>query len=96
MADYTELVYLVEICESSLDNYVQLLGAVVGVEDNWDAVCGRDGADIVGTSDGSLDGSALVLVVDTLSGEVCGTTLGHLEDDGGLGIAGSLKGCDNG
>ena len=31
-----------------------------------------------------------------LSGEVCGTTLGHLEDDWGLGIAGSLEGCDDG
>jgi len=26
-----------------------------------------------------------------LSGEVCGSTLGHLEDDWGLVVAGSLK-----
>ena len=65
-------------------------------ENNGDTVCGRNCADVVSTGDGSLDGSALVLVVDALSGEVCGTTLAHLEDDGRLGIAGSLEGCDDG
>ncbi len=74
----------------------KLLSAVVGVEDNGDAVCGRNGADVVGTSNGSLDGSALVLVVDTLTSEVCGSSLGHLEDDGRLGIAGCLEGCNDG
>jgi hypothetical protein len=57
----------------------------------WDAVCGRNGADVVGTSDSTLDGSALVLVVDALSGEVCGTTLAHLEDDGRLAIPRGLE-----
>ena len=47
-------------------------------ENNGDTVCGRNCADVVSTGDGSLDGSALVLVVDALSGEVCGTTLAHL------------------
>lgn len=31
-----------------------------------------------------------------LSGEICGTTLGHLEDDWGLSIASSLEGCNDG
>jgi len=31
-----------------------------------------------------------------LSGEVSGTTLGHLENDGGLLVAGSLEGSNNG
>lgn len=31
-----------------------------------------------------------------LSCEVCGTTLGHLEDDRGLSIASSLEGSDHG
>lgn len=31
-----------------------------------------------------------------LSGEVSGTTLGHLQDDGGLGIASGLKRSNDG
>jgi hypothetical protein len=45
----------------------------------------------VGSCDSSGDGSLLVLVVDTLSGEESGTTLRSLEDDGRLGVAGSLE-----
>jgi hypothetical protein len=44
-------------------------------------------------SHGSSNAGFLVLVVDTLSGEVGGASLGALKDDGRLGIAGSLKRC---
>lgn len=75
----------------------QLLGAVIGVEDDGDAVCRRNGADVVGSGDGTVDGRELVGVGDTLAGEVGGTTLGNLQDDGGLGVAGSLeRGNDGG
>lgn len=42
-------------------------------------------------SDGTSDGSLLVLVVDTLTGEVSGTSLGDLDDDGRLDVSGSLE-----
>lgn len=87
---------LLILIEHAVQPWQKLLGAVVGVENDWDAVCGRNGADVVGTGDGSLDGSALVLVVDALSGKVCGTTLAHLQDDGGLRVAGGLERSDNG
>jgi hypothetical protein len=45
----------------------------------------------VGSCDSSGNGSLLVLVVDTLSGEESGTSLGSLEDDGRLGVASGLE-----
>lgn len=56
----------------------ELLGAVVGVKNNGDTVGGGNGADVVSGSNGTGDGSLLVLVVDTLTGEVGSTTLGNL------------------
>lgn len=50
----------------------------------------------MGSGNGTLDGGELVLVVDTLTGEVSGTTVRDLQDDGGLGIAGSLEGSYHG
>lgn len=38
----------------------QLLSTVVGVQDNWDAVRGSDGADELSTSDASGDRGLLV------------------------------------
>lgn len=69
---------------------------MVGKTYNWDTVCRCNGADVVSTSDTTGNGSLLVLVSNTLSSEVCSTTLGHLEDDWGLGIASSLEGCNDG
>lgn len=69
----------------------KLLGAVVGVEDDGDAIGGSNGADVVSRGNGTLDGSLLVLVVDALAGEVGGTTLRGLQDDGRLLVAGSLE-----
>ena len=51
---------------------------MVGVEDDGDTVGGGNGADVVSGSNRTGDGSLLVLVVDTLTGEVGGTTLGNL------------------
>lgn len=42
-------------------------------------------------SDGTSDGSLLVLVVDTLTGEVSSTSLGDLDDDRRLDVTGSLE-----
>jgi hypothetical protein len=108
------LVVLLEVrlvgVEHAVQPWQKLLRAVVGVENDGDAVGGRDSADVVSGSNGTSDGGGLVLVVDALASEVCGTTydrsincsnslchswsrltLGGLEDDGRLGVAGSLK-----
>lgn len=44
----------------------ELLCAVIGVEDDGDTVCGGNAADVVGSGDGTADGSELVGVGDTL------------------------------
>ena len=81
--------------EHAIEPWEELLGAVVGVEDNWDAVCWSNSADVVGSSNGTSDGSLLVTVLDTLTGEVSRTALGDLEDDWGLGVTGGLERSDN-
>lgn len=61
------------------------------------AVVGSNGTDEVGSSDGTSDGSLLVVVLQALSGEESGTTLRNLEDDRGVDVSGSLKtSIDNG
>ena len=42
-------------------------------------------------SDGTSDGSLLLVVCDTLSGEVSSSSLRNLEDDGGLVVTSGLK-----
>lgn len=74
----------------------ELLGAVVGVQNDGDAVGRGNAADVVGSGNTTSNGGSLALVAHTLTGEVSGTTLGKLQDDGGLGIAGSLEGGNNG
>lgn len=50
----------------AIEPWQQLLGAVVGVEDDWDAICWGDGTDVVSSGDASLDGGELVGVGNTL------------------------------
>lgn len=69
----------------------ELLGAVVGVEDDGNAVGRGNGADVVSRGNSTVDGGELILVVDALAGEVGSTTLRGLQDDGRLGVAGSLE-----
>ncbi len=40
---------------------------MVGMEDDWDVVAGCDGANVVGASNGSGNGSLLLVVGDSLS-----------------------------
>ena len=71
------LVVLLEVGLVSVEHAVQpgqeLLGAVVGVQDDGDAVCGSDGTDVVSGGNSAGNGGLLVLVVDALTGEVGGT-----------------------
>lgn len=46
----------------------ELLGAVVGVQDDGDTVGRSDATDVVGTSNGAGDGGFLVGVCDALNG----------------------------
>jgi hypothetical protein len=72
------LVVLLEVGLVGIEHAVQpwqkLLGAVVGVKDDGDAVDGCNSTNVVGGSDGTSDGGLLVLVVHALTGEVRGTT----------------------
>jgi hypothetical protein len=54
------------------------------------------GSDIVCGSNGASDASLLILVPDTLSGEVGGTTLAGLEDDRAALISGGFESSDDG
>jgi hypothetical protein len=74
----------------------ELLGAVVGVENNGNAVGRGNGADVVSSGDGTGNGGGLAIIADTLTSEVGSTTLGDLQADGGLLVASGLKGSDDG
>ena len=74
----------------------QLLGTVVGVQNDWDAVGWRNGSDVVGSSNGASDGGVLVGVGDTLTGKVGSTTLRGLQDDRSLVVSGGFQSSNNG
>lgn len=83
--------------EAAIEPRKELLGAVVGVEDDGDSVEAGDGVDVLGTSDSTLDGGVLVLALDALTAEEGGTTVGELDDDGGVDGSGTLQdGVDGG
>jgi len=54
------------LVEHAIEPRQQLLGAVVGVQDDGDAVDRRDAADVVGGGDGTRDRGLLVAVGDAL------------------------------
>lgn len=90
---------LLEVLLVGIEHAVQprqeLLGAVVGVQNDGDVVCGGEGANVVRGSNGTGNGGLLVGVGHALAGEVGSTTLRGLQDDGRLGVAGSLEGSDD-
>lgn len=90
-----ELEVALILIEETVEPGEKLLGAVVGVEDDGDTVGGGDAADVVGSGDTTGDGGVLAVVADTLTGEVGSTTVGDLEDDGGLVVTGGLEGRDD-
>jgi len=79
--------------QHSVEPGQELLGAVVRVHDDGDSVSGGNGSDKGGGSDGSGDGSLLLVrvVLDSLSGPEGGSSLGDLEDDGRLEVSGGLE-----
>jgi hypothetical protein len=91
-----ELEVALVLIEHAIEPRQELLGAVVGVEDDRDTVSGGDAADVVGSGDGASNGGLLVSVAHTLTGEVGSTTLGDLQNDGAVLITGSFERSDNG
>lgn len=87
---------LLVLVEHAVQPWEQLLGAVICVEDDWNAVGRSDGADVVCSGNGTSNGRFLVLVAHALAGKVGSSALGHLEDDGRLCIAGCLEGGHDG
>ena len=85
------LVPLLVSVEHSIEPREELLGAVVGMENDGNAVCRSDRADVVSRRNCTCDGGLLVLVLNTLAAEVGSTALRHLEDDGSFGILCSLE-----
>jgi len=70
---------------------------IEGKEKNSHAIGRCDSSDKVSGSDGTSDRSLLLVVCDTFTGKVGGTTLRELEDDGRVDVSRSLKtGVDNG
>lgn len=91
-----ELEVALVLIEHAVEPGQELLGAVVGVENDGDAVDGGNAADVVGSGNGASNGGRLAVVAHTLTGEESGTTLGDLQNDGALLVAGSLEGGDRG
>jgi hypothetical protein len=65
-----ELEVALVLVEHTVEPGQELLGAVVGVEDDGDAVGRGNAADVVGSSDGTGDGGLLAVIADTLGGNV--------------------------
>ena len=84
--------------EHAVEPWQELLGTVVRVEHDGDAVRRGDSADVGGGGAGTGNGGSLVSAVgETLAAEEGGAALGDLEDDGRVDIAGSLEdGVDDG
>lgn len=84
------------LVEHAIEPGQELLGAVVGVENDGDAVDGGNAADVVGSGNGAGNGGSLAVIAHALTGEESGTTLGDLQNDGAVLVAGSLEGGDRG
>jgi hypothetical protein len=55
------------------------------------AIDRSNASDKVSSSDGTSNGSLLLVVCYTFTGKVGGTTLGNLEDDGGVDVPSGLE-----
>ena len=61
-----ELEVALILIEETIEPGEELLGTVVGVEDNGDAVGGSNAADVVSSGDTTGNGSSLAVVADAL------------------------------
>ena len=70
-----------------------LLVAVVGVQNDGDAVGRGDGADVVSSRDGTLDHGLVLGGLEAFASEEGRAAAGNLKDDGGLQVLGGLESC---
>jgi hypothetical protein len=66
------------------------------MENDGNAICWSDRADVVSRGNSASNGSLLVLVFNTLAAEVGSTALRELEDDWSFGVLRSLKSSNYG
>jgi hypothetical protein len=70
MAREERLAVLLEIflirSQEAIQPWQKLLGTVVGVQDNWDAIGGRNTTDVVGSSNSTSNRGFLVAIGDAL------------------------------
>mmetsp|Transcript_6736 Transcript_6736/g.16336 ORF Transcript_6736/g.16336 Transcript_6736/m.16336 type:complete len:410 (+) Transcript_6736:222-1451(+) len=87
------LVVLLVGGEHAVEPGEELLGTVVGVEDDGHTVGLGHVADIVGAGDGAEDAGleTLLAVGERLASHELGATVGELDHDGGLVLGGSLQ-----
>jgi hypothetical protein len=83
-----ELEVALVLIEHAIEPGQELLGAVVSVKDDGDAVGGGNAADVVGSGDSAGNGGGLALVADTL----VGVSLRALGVTAGVGV-GAGAGC---
>ena len=81
--------------EQTIQPREQLLGAVVGVQDDGNAIARGNAADVVGSGNTTGNGSVLTVVAHPLSGKVGSTTVGQLQDDGALLVTSRLESRDD-
>jgi hypothetical protein len=87
---------LLVLVEHTIEPGQKLLGAMVSVEDNGNAISRGNGSNVVGSGDRTSNRSLLVLVVDALAGKEGRAALRALEDDGRVVIASSFESSYNG
>ncbi len=69
----------------------QLLGTVIGVEDDRNVVVLGHQPHVLGPGNGAENGGLLLGVLDALAGEEGGAAVGELDDDGRVDGAGRLQ-----
>ena len=77
--------------QQTVDPRQQLLGGVVGVQDHRNTVGFGNGVHVLGTGDGTQDGSLLAFQLQTLAGGEHGTTVGELYDNRGFDLGSSFQ-----
>ena len=65
---------------------------MVAMNDHGDAIMFGHQPDMLSTSDGSQNGTFLLVILDAFAGDKCASTIAKLDHDGGFDIPGGLQG----
>ncbi|ENY73677.1 recombinational DNA repair protein [Aeromonas diversa CDC 2478-85] len=77
--------------QQTVDPRQQLLGGVVGVQDDRHTVGFGHGVNVLGTGDGTQDGGLLTFQLQALTGGEHGAAVGELNDDRGFYLGGRFQ-----